>query len=256
MQVQPALIPVMLWISSSTPIELLNTAASNELQGVELSWDDQNLAGESSYYTIYRSVGTNAININDASQLIAKVRKVDGTTQSYIDVAVSENETYNYAITALNRLHVESVASSQVTITYNEPTPTPTPTPDENDLEDFFNQFKDISSSHWAIEYLNQMYKLKLFNGYPDATIRPNQAISREEAFLVVYRLFKSKLMPDSDINLNFEDSTSIATWAIEAITILLFNGIIEETPENYINSKNEITRAEFAKLMTLLLQK
>lgn len=51
------------------------------------------------------------------------------------------------------------------------------------------NFFTDVPSNHWAYQALLKLYQLGLITGYPDGTYKGNQAMSRYEIALVIYKL-------------------------------------------------------------------
>lgn len=51
------------------------------------------------------------------------------------------------------------------------------------------NFFTDVPTNHWAYEALLKLYQLGLITGYPDGTYKGNQAMSRYEIALVIYKL-------------------------------------------------------------------
>lgn len=50
-------------------------------------------------------------------------------------------------------------------------------------------QFSDVRQDAWSAAYIQAAYELKLIEGYPDGTFRPNQPISRAEACTVINRV-------------------------------------------------------------------
>ncbi len=52
-----------------------------------------------------------------------------------------------------------------------------------------YSLFKDVKSSHWAVEYIKVCVENGWFVGYMDGTFRPNQTITLEEAATVALRL-------------------------------------------------------------------
>jgi len=51
------------------------------------------------------------------------------------------------------------------------------------------NFFTDVPPNHWAYEALLKLYQLGLITGYPDGTYKGNQAMSRYEIALIIYKL-------------------------------------------------------------------
>lgn len=49
--------------------------------------------------------------------------------------------------------------------------------------------FSDVSESHWAYSYLQQLVAGKVLQGYADGSFKPDQAMTRAEYMTVLYRL-------------------------------------------------------------------
>ncbi|MWV44486.1 family 10 glycosylhydrolase [Paenibacillus sp. HJL G12] len=110
----PALIPVMPWLPDDTP----NVPKLTEVKGaggsIHLSWEDTG-DKEPAYYAIYRVQGDRGIDKDDASQLVATIRSVNGAAQTYTDLTAIPEQPYTYAVSAVGRLHHESGLSNEMT---------------------------------------------------------------------------------------------------------------------------------------------
>ena len=110
----PALQPVMLWrdsIAPQAPLQL--TAYVRQPNSVQLNWvaPPKSRDSESAYgYVIYRFKAGEEINTEDASKII-KI-SFDGRTTSFIDHTGLKGNTYNYIVTAIDRLKNESRPSN------------------------------------------------------------------------------------------------------------------------------------------------
>ena len=91
--------------------------------------------------------------------------------------------------------------------------------------------FTDIES-HWAKEYIEDVYERRLTTGYPDATFKPQGDITKLETIVTI-----AKLMGYSDdegqyyINQykqKLEDN-NIPDWAQGTVAYALFNDILSE---------------------------
>src|SRR5690606_14971005 len=49
--------------------------------------------------------------------------------------------------------------------------------------------FKDVPADAWYSKYVSAVHKLGIVQGYADGTLKPQQAITREEAFAILYRV-------------------------------------------------------------------
>ena len=73
------------------------------------------IENDSAYYAIYRVNGKSEVNIENPKNLLTTVRKTK-PGEIYVDKTAIPGETYTYVVTAVDRLHNESVASSKSTI--------------------------------------------------------------------------------------------------------------------------------------------
>ena len=54
---------------------------------------------------------------------------------------------------------------------------------------DTATNFSDVPADLWSAQYINAASQLGFVNGYEDGTFRPEQAITRAEAFMIYYRV-------------------------------------------------------------------
>lgn len=104
-----ALVPAMPWIGTNSPYSIDSlTAKASKINGVDLSWVDTSY-NDSTYYVVYRFDANSKIDLENPSNIIAKVRR-DGNQKEvkYTDATADKNKKYTYAVTAVNRLNNES----------------------------------------------------------------------------------------------------------------------------------------------------
>ncbi len=115
---RPALLPSMPWKDNVAPgpaTSLAGVKLANNT--ISLTWVNPPAAVATEFdmvkrFAIYKGVNTMP-DINNAADLIA-ITNTD--VSSYIDIDVLPNTTYNYIVTALDRLHNESVTSNIATV--------------------------------------------------------------------------------------------------------------------------------------------
>jgi uncharacterized lipoprotein YddW (UPF0748 family) len=111
----PALVPPMRWkdhVPPNTPANISVTA--DKENGTIISWDKPSAAADgdtATYFAVYRFKATEKISINDARKMVAVQR---GTTWRDTTAA---GGTYNYVVTAFDRLHNESRPTKAVRVT-------------------------------------------------------------------------------------------------------------------------------------------
>lgn len=112
----PSLPPQMLWKDDVSPQAPLQLRAYLKLPNtIQLDWDEPLKArdGESAYgYVIYRFKAGEQVNLQDASSII-KI-SFDNTLTSYSDDTGQKGVTYQYVVTAIDRLKNESEPSNLV----------------------------------------------------------------------------------------------------------------------------------------------
>ncbi|MFF2483127.1 choice-of-anchor I family protein [Paenibacillus sp. NPDC058071] len=108
--------------------------------------------------------------------------------------------------------------------------------------------FKDVPAGAWYSVYVNALTSEGIAGGFSDGSFRPNKELTREEAFVLLYRAVKDQL-PSGGSKQPFTDNGDISGWAREAIEALAQAGIIQGGSDGKLNPKKTITRAEIAKI-------
>lgn len=106
----------------------------------------------------------------------------------------------------------------------------------------------DVPSNDW---YANEMAKaIQMGTFMRDAKMRPNDSITRQEAFVVLARAFKLKDKGIVFTPLNaFSDKAQAASWAQPELSAMTAAGYIEGSG-GMLHPRDTITREEFAKVM------
>ncbi|MBC7746083.1 MAG: family 10 glycosylhydrolase [Flavobacterium sp.] len=113
---QIALPPTMPWLDAIPPAVPLLLRYTKTKKSFVLSWDKPYPVrdGETAYgYVVYRSINNQKININDSKNIL-KVLYSDAS--SFEDTGVKGGVTYNYTVTAFDRLKNESGATNQISV--------------------------------------------------------------------------------------------------------------------------------------------
>lgn len=111
--------------------------------------------------------------------------------------------------------------------------------------------FKDVTEGWYVEEVLSAAGK-GLFVGYPDDTFCPENAITRQEAMIAISRLLKVE-GEAADLK-DFKDADAVGSWAVTAVAGVVKAGVIEGYPDGSLRPTQDITRAEFAKIMYKVL--
>ncbi|MDF2714663.1 MAG: hypothetical protein K0R28_1588, partial [Paenibacillus sp.] len=108
--------------------------------------------------------------------------------------------------------------------------------------------YSDISSGCWAKEAIDKMAKTGLMQGYPDASFRPEQTITRAEMAAIA-----AKLRHDARSDNNqFTDTNG--HWAQSAISQVKAAGIMDGYPDSAFRPEQSLTRAEAVTIINRLL--
>ncbi|OMF31808.1 hypothetical protein BK133_15525 [Paenibacillus sp. FSL H8-0548] len=104
-----------------------------------------------------------------------------------------------------------------------------------------FNDSDQIGT--WATDAIAQGIQLGIISGYPDASFRPNQKLTRSEMIVLLARALELTI---NDIeHTSFADDASIPSWSKGAVEALRELGIINGRENNNFASNETATRAE-----------
>ena len=122
---------------------------------------------------------------------------------------------------------------------------------DEADI----SAFTDVSPDEWYYSSMAKAVAMKAFNG-SDNKLNPDDYITRQEAFVVLARVFSLNVDKNVDESVidKFNDGTKIASWARKEVAAIINGGFVSGS-NGYINPEDNITRAEFAVVMDRLIQ-
>ena len=104
--------------------------------------------------------------------------------------------------------------------------------------------FTDVKTSDWF--YNQVMNSSSYMGGYPDGTFKPNNKLTREEASVVLNKVFELKTQGSN----NFKDGNKISGWSEDAVNTLVSKGYITGYPDGTFQPKKTITRAEVITIM------
>ncbi|MGN7763361.1 S-layer homology domain-containing protein [Paenibacillus sp. 22594] len=117
--------------------------------------------------------------------------------------------------------------------------------------------FTDVKANDWYLPYVAWAAAKNIVNGADNHHFNPNAFISREEISVMIgrYADLEGYALPANVSNAGFADSSSVSAWAVDAVTALQKAGILSGKGNNTLDPKGGATRAEAAKMMTVLLQ-
>ncbi|MDW5298810.1 MAG: S-layer homology domain-containing protein [Sedimentibacter sp.] len=118
--------------------------------------------------------------------------------------------------------------------------------------------FSDAGNAYYT-DYLLTAKALSIVNGVGSNMFAPEQVISRQEMFVILYNaldVIEELPQASSDKQLiDFGDVNQMASWAQEAMSALIEGGVISGS-NGMLNPKVSTTRAEIAQMLYNLLSK
>ena len=114
--------------------------------------------------------------------------------------------------------------------------------------------FTDVNPDDWFYASMAKAVAMGAFTG-SDNKLSPNDPITRQEAFLVLSRVFGlATFNVDTAILDQFKDGGKVDDWAKEGVAAIIASGYVAGN-DGYINPLNNISRAEFAVVMDRLIK-
>ena len=117
--------------------------------------------------------------------------------------------------------------------------------------------FVDVDEDTWYADAIRWAAKLGIINGYDDTHFGPDDAITREQMALMLYRYEKNVMeggfTGDWSYELSFSDKAGINDYAVEAVSWLNMNKVMEGI-DGAFSPAGKARRCELAKILTVYL--
>ena len=110
------------------------------------------------------------------------------------------------------------------------------------------DDYRDVLPTAWYYGDMGRAVKMGAFQG-SNGLLNPDAPITREEAFTVLARAFALEGGSSAALK-DFVDGGAVSSWASESVAALVSGGYVNGA-NGMLNLKNNITRAEFAKVIT-----
>ena len=110
--------------------------------------------------------------------------------------------------------------------------------------------FRDVSSSHWANEYIEELASKNIIGGYDDGTFKPNNSVTREE---FVKMIIGAAGLLSLDKECNFADVPNNA-WYYDYVASAYATGIISGVDDAAFGIGTNITRQDVAVIAARVL--
>lgn len=115
--------------------------------------------------------------------------------------------------------------------------------------------YTDVASDAWYYASMARAVEMGAFTG-SDNKLNPESPITRQEAFLVLSRVFGLSAARSIDTSVvdSFKDGAEVSDWAKTGVAAVISSGFVTGA-DGYINPLDNITRAEFAVVMGRLIE-
>lgn len=114
--------------------------------------------------------------------------------------------------------------------------------------------FTDVAPEDWFYTSMAKAVGMGAFTG-SDNKLSPDSPITRQEAFLVLSRVFGlASFKVDTSIIDTFKDGAKVDDWAKEGVAAIVSNGYAAGN-DGYLKPLDNISRAEFAVVMDRLVK-
>lgn len=115
--------------------------------------------------------------------------------------------------------------------------------------------FKDVPDDSPASKAINTLAFYNYVKGYPDGEFKPNRPITREETAVLISKIVEAQQRPTQLPLIRFQDMDHFSNWASDSINLLAVNHIVAGYPDGTYRPKQNITRAEFAAMLSNLIR-
>jgi hypothetical protein len=110
-------------------------------------------------------------------------------------------------------------------------------------------------ANHWAAAYTDRLIGMKVIQGFPDGTFKPQQSVTRAQ-FVVM--LTEALGLKTSEKTTSFSDDGGISAWAKPSIAAAARSGLIKGSPDQgrtLFKANQSITRAEMVVILANALR-
>ncbi len=109
------------------------------------------------------------------------------------------------------------------------------------------SKFKDVPSTHWAYNYVEDISHRNIINGYTDGTFRPDNSLTREQAAKIIVNAVE---IPYEGKVADFPDVPS-DSWSSPYIAAARDAGIINGHQDGTFRPQDKVTREQIAAMVT-----
>lgn len=112
--------------------------------------------------------------------------------------------------------------------------------------------FSDVSKTSWSYPYIAAAYAQGILNGYDDGRAGASDNITREDFCVMILRAArKSGILTENKATTElFDDDNDISPYAAESVEILRAAGVVNGMGDNKFMPKENVSRAQAAKIV------
>lgn len=106
--------------------------------------------------------------------------------------------------------------------------------------------YSDVPNDHWAKDFITELTKMGIIDGFPDGTFRPNGPVTRAQFAAMLRRANQEEYWDKPDIR-DSVDFTDVSTryWAAIAIDSAIETGFMRGYPGNIFRPELNIPREQ-----------
>ncbi len=108
--------------------------------------------------------------------------------------------------------------------------------------------FVDVDVDDWYYEAMSKAVAMEAFKGDDKSRLNPNNTITRQEAMIVLYRIFDMPETDDYTVLNTFPDRNDVAFWALKEVNAVAAGGYLADATA--VRPFQPMTRLEFAQIM------
>lgn len=107
----------------------------------------------------------------------------------------------------------------------------------------------DVPKDKWYYEEMQKAVKMGTFSGYGNGQLKPEENISRQEMFSVLYNALQMEDGDTSYLN-KFSDKNLVSEWAMGRVASMVQNNYVAGNADGRLNPIGNMSREEFAQIM------
>lgn len=105
--------------------------------------------------------------------------------------------------------------------------------------------FSDVSPTDWFYGEVARAGAAGYIKGYGDGTLRPDNAVSRQELAVVIFHLLDITATSDNNALSTFKDTKKISSWAKPGVSTVAGKNLMRGYPGHTFRPLASTTRAE-----------